>query len=156
MNLHPDPMTAIKKVCKYLGLDVIGSRTKKGRSYEVDALTHEGSIWAKNIYLLVAEKRRLISEKYAIDDSQEIEKKESEKPSNTGFEYDTTPFKSLRRLVEVVSSNEAQIPAPKTDLAEWRDFIESERQKKHTADSLRAMSSQMDFVPSRVWEAIAA
>ena len=156
MNLHPDPMTAIKKVCKYLGLDVIGNRTKKGRSYEVDALTHEGSIWAKNIYLLVAEKRRLISEKYAIDDSQEIEKKESEKPSNTGFEYDTTPFKSLRRLVEVVSSNEAQIPAPKTDLAEWRDFIESERQKNHTADSLRAMSSQMDFVPSRVWEAIAA
>jgi hypothetical protein len=42
------------------------------------------------------------------------------------------------------------------DLAEWRDFIESERQKPHSPDSLRAMSSQMDFVPSTVWEAIAA
>jgi len=43
-----------------------------------------------------------------------------------------------------------------TDLTEWLDFIKSERQKSHTPDALRALNSQMSYVPTQVWEAIAA
>jgi len=42
------------------------------------------------------------------------------------------------------------------DLTEWHDFIEFERQKSHTPDALKALNSQMSYVPTQVWVAIAA
>ena len=45
---------------------------------------------------------------------------------------------------------------PPIALDEWQDFVKSERLKFHTPDSMRAMRAQMDYVPSQVWEAIAA
>ena len=39
---------------------------------------------------------------------------------------------------------------------EWLDFIKSERQKSHTTDSLRLLRDNLNYVPSQVWEAIAA
>lgn len=43
-----------------------------------------------------------------------------------------------------------------TTFTEWLDFIKSERQKLHTTDSLRLLSDNLNYVPSQVWEAIAA
>ena len=42
------------------------------------------------------------------------------------------------------------------DFTEWLDFIKSERQKSHTTDSLRLLRDNLNYVPSQVWEAIAA
>ena len=42
------------------------------------------------------------------------------------------------------------------DVTEWLDFIKSERQKSHTTDSLRLLRGDLNYVPSQVWEAIAA
>lgn len=43
-----------------------------------------------------------------------------------------------------------------TASTEWLDFIKSERQKSHTTDSLRVLRNNLNYVPSQVWEAIAA
>jgi hypothetical protein len=45
---------------------------------------------------------------------------------------------------------------PPIDLTEWGDFVELERQKHHSPDSLRSMMAKMAYVPAQVWEAIAA
>ena len=62
-------------------------------------------------------------------------------------------FSVLKPDREIVTTGDCIEPQ---NLTEWHDFIEFERQKSHTPDALRALNSQMNYVPTQVWEAIAA
>ncbi len=42
------------------------------------------------------------------------------------------------------------------DLTDWLDFIELERQKSHTSDSIQVLRVGLNYVPSEIWEAISA
>jgi hypothetical protein len=155
MKIHKDPVRGIKDVCKFLGLAVNGRRTETGRFYQIDKLSYEESLWKGTVYRLIEEKRRLIAENHAVKDAQALTNSESETVAARGFEHDTTACNSFNIFEAVVSSHKAPDSSP-PDLTEWRDFITSERQKFHTPEAIRAMSSQMGYVPSGVWEAIAA
>ncbi len=68
-----------------------------------------------------------------------------------------------RRLSESVTSicNRENLPiqidvTPKNPPDEWRDFIQSERLKNHSAETIQTMKSQMTYVPHEIWDAIAA
>ena len=84
------------------------------------------------------------------------------------YVVDAQKLKWLKNLVGRRSHGEAHVDtnminttcaSPQNsvvDLAEWLDFIKSERQKSHTTDSLRLLRDNLNYVPSQVWEAIAA